>query len=212
MYASITRCPILRLGPFARLQNNYTIPSIIRTAASYSSKSKNGDAEITSSWEGINPDVLPYIRRNDSSKNTFMHEESLEDSGMHMYFLGTGNGISDRLSSCTVLRVGKEGCLFDAGEGAQRHIKRSHYKMKKINRIFITHMHADHVLGLVCSLKLRGISGHFLFFYIRPTTIILPYFLCFYFFYRKPGLLLSSNQSNFFEEDNILYIYGPQGQ
>ena len=38
--------------------------------------------------------------------------------------------------------------IFDAGEGCQTTIKSSIVKLKKISRIFITHMHGDHVMGL----------------------------------------------------------------
>jgi len=139
----------------------------------------------TRTWASIHPDVIPYLRRCDGYWNEETGEELAEnsveryhrqDSMFHVYFLGTGAGTGDtRLSSCTLLRIGAEGMMFDAGEGAQRHVKQSIIKMKKISRIFITHMHGDHVLGL-------------------------------------PGLLLSTNIANVFdEEDSTLKVYGPPG-
>lgn len=39
--------------------------------------------------------------------------------------------------------------VFDAADGTQLRLQQSLVKMSKISRIFITHLHADHVLGLV---------------------------------------------------------------
>lgn len=51
------------------------------------------------------------------------------------------------LNSALVRRKG-ELYLFDAGEGTQVALKKLSLHWKKINRIFISHMHADHVTGL----------------------------------------------------------------
>lgn len=51
------------------------------------------------------------------------------------------------LNSALVRRKG-DLFLFDAGEGTQVSLKKQSLHWKKINHIFITHMHADHVTGL----------------------------------------------------------------
>lgn len=51
------------------------------------------------------------------------------------------------LTSAMVRRNG-ELFLFDCGEGTQVSLKMLNLHWKKINRVFISHMHADHVTGL----------------------------------------------------------------
>lgn len=68
-----------------------------------------------------------------------------------LLFLGSGASSPNRFKcpACGLLDIGKESFLFDAGEGALRQsIKTYNVTMMSVTRIFITHMHADHILGL----------------------------------------------------------------
>ena len=142
-----------------------------------------GRASSTSSWDNIHHDVSPYIRRCDSNPGGDpIYSRALQDSGFHIQFLGTGSGISDRMSSCTLVRLGEEGFLFDVGEGAQRHVKQSTAKVKKISRIFITHMHGDHVLGLPGLLLSSNLSNLFsedsVLHVYGPPGVCVCFFMC----------------------------------
>lgn len=72
------------------------------------------------------------------------------DTEFSILFLGSGGGIpkKNRICSSTLLRVGHQSFLFDAPEGLQRQAMFARLSLKSITKIFITHMHADHVLGL----------------------------------------------------------------
>lgn len=59
------------------------------------------------------------------------------------------------LTSALVRREGSL-FLFDCGEGTQVSLKMLNLKWKKINAIFISHMHADHVTGLPGMLMLSS--------------------------------------------------------
>ncbi|HET7590251.1 MAG TPA: ribonuclease Z [Solirubrobacterales bacterium] len=69
-------------------------------------------------------------------------------------FLGTGGSVpSARRSTAAVLvSRGGERLLFDCGEGTQRQMQRS-LGLVQVDEIYLTHFHADHVLGLPGLLK-----------------------------------------------------------
>jgi ribonuclease Z len=69
-------------------------------------------------------------------------------------FLGTGGSVpSARRSTAAVLITrGGERLLFDCGEGTQRQMQRS-LGLVQMDEIYLTHFHADHVLGIPGLLK-----------------------------------------------------------
>jgi ribonuclease Z len=69
-------------------------------------------------------------------------------------FLGTGGSVpSARRSTASVLvSRGGDRLLFDCGEGTQRQMQRS-LGLVQVDEIYLTHFHADHVLGLPGLLK-----------------------------------------------------------
>ena len=77
-------------------------------------------------------------------------EKYSNDTGMSICFLGTSAGIPthERMTSATILKLPRTSFLFDAGEGLQRQILFSRIKSLSIERIFITHLHGDHIFGL----------------------------------------------------------------
>ncbi|HWO16814.1 MAG TPA: ribonuclease Z [Solirubrobacterales bacterium] len=69
-------------------------------------------------------------------------------------FLGTGGAVpSARRSTASLLVArGGERLMFDCGEGTQRQMQRS-LGLVQVDDIFLTHFHADHILGLPGLLK-----------------------------------------------------------
>ncbi|MGF1496650.1 MAG: ribonuclease Z [Elainellaceae cyanobacterium] len=83
---------------------------------------------------------------------------------MQITFLGTSSGVPTRSRnvSSIALRLPQrsEVWLFDCGEGTQHQILRSDIKISQISRIFITHMHGDHIYGLMGLLASCGLAGN----------------------------------------------------
>jgi len=65
-------------------------------------------------------------------------------------FLGTSGSVpqKDKNFASMVLSFRGETILFDCPEGTQRQLMNSEHSMMSVNNIFISHMHADHFLGL----------------------------------------------------------------
>ena len=93
---------------------------------------------------------------------------------MEIYFLGTGAGVpsSKRNVSSLVIRfLQQKGrvWMFDCGEATQHKILPSPIKLSKLDKIFITHLHGDHIFGLPGLLGSRSFQGG-----SSPLTIFGP--------------------------------------
>jgi ribonuclease Z len=83
---------------------------------------------------------------------------------MELQFLGTGAGMPSKLrnTSAVVLNLSAEGegyWLFDCGEATQHQILHTSLKPRKIAKIFITHLHGDHIFGLPGLIGSRSFLG-----------------------------------------------------
>ena len=83
---------------------------------------------------------------------------------MDLFFLGTGAGIPAKLRNVTsiALKLLEERgtiWMFDAGEATQHQILHTSIKPRRIEKIFITHLHGDHIYGLPGLLSSRSFQG-----------------------------------------------------
>ena len=80
---------------------------------------------------------------------------------LNLTFLGTAASVPsrDRTMSCIGIRQDRAVTLFDCAEGSQRQLMISKLSFMKIDDIFITHLHGDHVYGLPGLLQTMGMTG-----------------------------------------------------
>jgi ribonuclease Z len=89
---------------------------------------------------------------------------------LSVILLGTGGSVpSARRSTASVLIArGGERLMFDCGEGTQRQMQRS-LGLVQVDEIYLTHFHADHILGLPGLLKTYDLTAR-----QEPLTVYGP--------------------------------------
>ena len=94
---------------------------------------------------------------------------------MQLTFLGTSAGVPTRTRNVTAMLLNLQHptqpglWLFDCGEGTQHQLLDTAFHPGKIERIFISHLHGDHLFGLpglICSRSMAGSA--------QPLTIYGP--------------------------------------
>ena len=89
-------------------------------------------------------------------------------------FLGTVSGIPSKDRNHPAIAVeyygeSKETLLFDCGEGTQKQLMFAGISFMKIDKIFITHWHADHFAGLIPLLATMNLEKR-----MKPLQIFAP--------------------------------------
>ena len=80
---------------------------------------------------------------------------------LDVVFLGTAGSMptAQRAPAALLVRRGGERLLFDCAEGTQRQLLRSSVGLVELREVFVTHFHADHVLGLPGMFKTFALRG-----------------------------------------------------
>lgn len=94
---------------------------------------------------------------------------------MELIFLGTSAGVPTRARNVTTMLLNLQHptraglWLFDCGEGTQHQMLRTAFHPGKLDKIFITHLHGDHLFGLPGLLCSRSMAGN-----VQPLQIYGP--------------------------------------
>ncbi len=80
---------------------------------------------------------------------------------MKLTILGSSSALptSERFPSAHVLNAHERLFLIDCGEGTQMQLRKNKIRFSKINHIFISHLHGDHVFGLYGLLSTFSLMG-----------------------------------------------------
>jgi len=131
-----------------------------------------------------------------------------------LFILGSSSALptSNRFPTAHVLNIQERFFLIDCGEGAQMQMRRMHFKLGRLNHIFISHLHGDHVFGLFGLLSSLGLMGReqdlhlygpsqlesVILQHIKMFDIHLPYKVIFY--------PLECGKSNVIFEDKVVTV------
>jgi ribonuclease Z len=90
---------------------------------------------------------------------------------LNVTFLGTAGSLPTPERNPSAILINREGemMLFDCAEGTQRQMMRARTGMMRLNYIFLTHLHADHILGIPGLLETMAFQGR-----VSPITIVGP--------------------------------------
>ena len=91
--------------------------------------------------------------------------------------LGTASAmpVENRNQSAQALQVHGRLFLVDAGEGVQSQMVRYHVPMGKLEAVFISHVHGDHVYGLFGLLSTFGMAGRMVPLHISGPGNLRPF-------------------------------------
>ncbi|MEJ2280349.1 MAG: ribonuclease Z [Candidatus Bathyarchaeota archaeon] len=80
---------------------------------------------------------------------------------IHVIFLGTGGSVPTptRGLSAIAIKRKNEILIFDCGEGTQRQMIQAGIGFQRKTKIFVTHLHGDHILGLPGLLQTMSLLG-----------------------------------------------------
>jgi len=121
-------------------------------------------------------------------------------------FLGTSGSMPtpERGSSSVAIIRGREVMLLDCGEGTQRQMVAAHIGFTRPTRIFVSHLHGDHILGIPgliqsmtlqrreASLEVYGPRGTAAFIQAFSSTLGGPGFPVTVFEIQRPGVVKDS--------------------
>jgi ribonuclease Z len=80
---------------------------------------------------------------------------------MKLTILGSSSALptSERFPSAHVLNAHERLFLIDCGEGTQMQLRKNRIRFGRINHVFISHLHGDHVFGLYGLLSTFSLMG-----------------------------------------------------
>jgi len=70
--------------------------------------------------------------------------------GLHVFMCGSGSPLPDptRAGPCVGVLAGSHAMVFDSGSGGARRLARMGFPIGRLEKVYLTHLHSDHIDGL----------------------------------------------------------------
>ncbi len=132
-----------------------------------------------------------------------------------VHILGCGSALptTRHFSSSQVINLREKLFMIDCGEGAQLQLRKSHLKFSRLGHIFISHLHGDHVFGLMGMISTFGLLGRtaelHIFSPVGLQKLFAPHldFFCSKLPFNLVFHEFESNQSSLIFEDRTVEVY-----
>ena len=94
-------------------------------------------------------------------RNAGVDRSAALPDGLHVYLCGTGSPMPDatRAGPCLGVLAGDRAFVFDVGSGGTRNLGSMGFPLTRLDTIYLTHLHSDHIDGLGELLVLSWIGG-----------------------------------------------------
>ena len=94
-------------------------------------------------------------------KNVGVDSSAALGDGLHVYLCGTGSPMPDatRAGPCLGVLAGDKAYVFDVGSGGVRNLGAMGFPTGRLESVYLTHLHSDHIDGLGELLMLSWIGG-----------------------------------------------------
>lgn len=108
------------------------------------------------------PQIAEFAFNRAIDRNVGMDPSAELPDGLHVYLCGTGSPMPDatRAGPCLGVIAGDRAFVFDVGSGGVRNLGSMGFPLDRLDSVYLTHLHSDHIDGLGELLVLSWIAGN----------------------------------------------------
>ncbi len=102
------------------------------------------------SFQVFKPQIAATVFKSAVAQNVGRDASKELPDGLHVFVCGAGTPMPDpmRAGPCLAVLAGNRAIVFDAGSGGTRNLSRMRYPIDRVERVYLTHLHSDHIDGL----------------------------------------------------------------
>lgn len=101
-------------------------------------------------FQAFKPQIAKRIFTSAIERNVGIDRSAALPDGLHVYLCGTGSPMPDptRAGPCIGILAGQRAYIVDIGSGSARKLAQMGFPLSRLEGVYLTHLHSDHVDGL----------------------------------------------------------------